>query len=298
MPDVRLAGHVLDIMGDLVTAHRALILAILAFGATKAPGEDLRGIYARTQPSVLLLKTYDRLGADAGQGTGFLVAGGLVVTNHHVIDGARSVTAIGHADRPIRILALLVGDEKNDIAILRAEPIALPALRLALQPAVVGQRVIVVGNHLGLAGTLSEGLVSGLREDGLTTESPDQHQGAPLLQITAPISHGSSGSPVMDETGNVVGVAVSGYMGAQNLNFAVPVSVISHLLESIKPGDSGNAYGAPPGAPSLARNLTVSAVVLGLIAVALYLLGGRRPPFRSTPPNTRGTSVKPFRGRA
>jgi hypothetical protein len=89
----------------------------------------------------------------------------------------------------------------------------------------VGDEVYVVGNPQGLEGTFSQGIVSSVRQVG-----PDS-----LLQITAPISPGSSGGPVLSAQGKVIGVAVATFRGGQNLNFAVPASYLTPLLANHKP---------------------------------------------------------------
>jgi S1-C subfamily serine protease len=89
----------------------------------------------------------------------------------------------------------------------------------------VGDEIYVIGNPQGLEGTFSQGIVSSIRKIGTDT----------LLQITAPISPGSSGGPVLDSKGEVIGVAVATFKGGQNLNFAIPVSYLSTLLSNIKP---------------------------------------------------------------
>jgi len=88
----------------------------------------------------------------------------------------------------------------------------------------VGDEVFVVGNPYGLEGTLSQGIMSGLRSVG-----PDS-----LLQITAPISPGSSGGQVLNSQGEVIGVAVATLTDGQNLNFAIPVSYLKAFLTEVK----------------------------------------------------------------
>lgn len=110
-------------------------------------------------------------------------------------------------------------DEKNDIALLRVVGAEAPSLPLGdSQKVAVGDEVYVAGNPEGLEGTFSEGIVSAIR-------------GTRLLQITAPISPGSSGGPVMNQRGEVIGFAAGGREKGQNLNFAIPVSFLSALIE-------------------------------------------------------------------
>jgi WD40 repeat protein len=115
---------------------------------------------------------------------------------------------------------------------------------LAHQPdKVEGEKVIVIGNPTGLTGSVSDGIISAFRED------------RSLIQITAPISPGSSGSPVMDENGQVIGVAKSGSEQGQNLNFAIAVEKVSAALgwstaqSSASPSASGTAASIQPGVP-------------------------------------------------
>lgn len=89
----------------------------------------------------------------------------------------------------------------------------------------VGDEVYAVGNPRGLEGTFSAGIISGIR----TAED------ARILQITAPVSPGSSGGPVLTIKGTVIGVAVAFLKGGQNLNFAIPVSDVKNLLADLKP---------------------------------------------------------------
>jgi hypothetical protein len=120
-------------------------------------------------------------------------------------------------------------DEEHDLALLKAGGIKLPPLPLGDSETVaVGDEVYVVGNPLGLEGTFSNGIVSAIREI----------DGQKILQITAPISPGSSGGPVFDQRGEVIGIAVATFRGGQNLNLAIPVSYLSKLLLHVGPPSS------------------------------------------------------------
>jgi len=109
-------------------------------------------------------------------------------------------------------------------------------LELSRGPApAVGDSVYVIGNPLGLEGTFSEGIVSGVRATG--TDS--------LIQMTAPISPGSSGGPVMDAAGEVIGVAVATFKEGQNINLAVPVAYLERMLDA-HPAALTPLQSAPP----------------------------------------------------
>src|SRR5262249_50985146 len=108
-------------------------------------------------------------------------------------------------------------------AILKFRAIDVPFLTLGNSTNTVeGQKVIVIGNPTGLTGTVSDGIISAFRED------------RSLIQITAPISQGSSGSPVMDETGHVIGVATLVSAEGQNLNFAIAVEKVFAALPQLQ----------------------------------------------------------------
>ena len=147
----------------------------------------------------------------------------IVATNAHVIQGAGSGSAklVGQK-QTFQVLGTLAVDLHADLALLKVSGRA-PSLGLSRGPApAVGDSVYVIGNPLGLEGTFSEGIVSGVRATG--TDS--------LIQMTAPISPGSSGGPVLDAAGEVIGVAVATFKEGQNLNLAVPVAYLERMLEA------------------------------------------------------------------
>jgi tetratricopeptide (TPR) repeat protein len=113
-------------------------------------------------------------------------------------------------------------DQKNDLAIMSvASDLVSKPLALAVGTPSPGDQVFAIGNPEGLENTISQGIISGIR----TTNDRD------LLQITSPISHGSSGGPVLNAQGEVVGVAVGMLEKGQNLNFAVPSKYVRALME-------------------------------------------------------------------
>jgi cytochrome c-type biogenesis protein CcmH/NrfG len=171
----------------------------------------------------MLLVLSDASGKETSSGTGFVISNdGKLVTNYHVIEGATSAVAKSENGAIFVVEGVLATDEKNDLAVLKLRARDLPFLALAdstkLEP---GRRVAVIGSPRGLEGTLSEGIVSALRD------LPEEGQ---RIQITAAISPGSSGSPVLNEKGEVVGVATAILRGGQALNFAVPSTAAVKLL--------------------------------------------------------------------
>lgn len=109
----------------------------------------------------------------------------------------------------------------------------------------VGDEVYAVGNPLGLEGTFSRGIVSGIRQIGSET----------LFQITAPISPGSSGGPILDTRGKVIGVAMATFKGGQSLNFAIPVAYLKSLLSIMHRVTSLSARKSSKKPKSIVHNL-------------------------------------------
>ena len=178
---------------------------------------DPRELFRRSVGSVVLIRTFDENNTPLAIGSGFFVnADRELVTNAHVLEGASRVEYVGSNNIPIPVTECWAINPDRDIAILVATG---PVLHLAEHEPVVGDRVFVIGNPEGLIQTLSDGLVSSLR----------QFAGASVIQITAPISPGSSGGPVLDTTGAVVGIASYSYREGQNLNLAIPASYVAQL---------------------------------------------------------------------
>ncbi|HXI83896.1 MAG TPA: trypsin-like peptidase domain-containing protein [Verrucomicrobiae bacterium] len=204
-----------------------LLLIATPFLALQARGEteqiDLKALAKKARPAVMLLVVSDADGKEIATGTGFLVSSdGKLITNHHVIEGAASAVAKAENGGLFPVEGVLADDSKDDLVLLKLKGRDLPFLPLGSSDKIeVGSRIAVIGSPLGLEGTLSEGIVSAVRE--LMGD-------ARIVQITAAISPGSSGSPVLNMQGEVIGVAVSVLKGGQSLNFAVPVESVKRVL--------------------------------------------------------------------
>jgi hypothetical protein len=153
-------------------------------------------------------------------GSGFFVSADLVVTNYHVIKGREHLKIVGRGVS-YDVFGTVAIDSERDLCVIRVSNRKGPRLTLASNgPLAVGDEVYVAGNPEGLEGTFSQGIVSSIR----------QINHVRYIQITAPLSPGSSGGPVLNRRGQVVGVATAGLSSGQNLNFAVPVSYLSPLV--------------------------------------------------------------------
>ncbi|MGI9104516.1 MAG: trypsin-like peptidase domain-containing protein [Terriglobales bacterium] len=185
-----------------------------------AVGQDDVGrrIYSEASPSVVVLYIESSAGEYVAQGSGFFVAGGKIATNAHVADAGKVFVELGPARLPASLSAV---DHVNDLALLIIDAkVSIKPLALAKSLPRPGDVIFAITNPRGLERSISQGLVSATREI----------EGRELLQVTAPISHGSSGGPILNASGEVVGVAVGAFSSGQNLNFAVPVTLLARLM--------------------------------------------------------------------
>lgn len=262
------------------TLRTLLLTAFLTVTAQAAVSQELNDLVRDTKPSVVLLELYDSLGQKLGTGSGFFVSEtGWIVTNYHVIEPASRVVAKLSDRTTVDILGVLGTDEANDLAVLQAVGEGYTPLTLApVAPTDAGTRILVLGSPLGLSASLSEGIVSAIRhrEDHAYGDEAWWPE-APLLQITAAISPGSSGSPVMTLGREVIGVVVSQYVVGQNLNFAIPVDTLHILLAEIDPEKPAQSLRQATGlvSGSYLVNVGVSVVLFLGLAVGLRALARR-----------------------
>ena len=178
--------------------------------------------------STVLVVMEDTNGQFLNAGSGFFVARSLIATNLHVVEGVFKgyVKRVG-IDRIYRIESIVAMDTRQDLAFIKVSDVSAPVLPIGRSDKVqIGESIYVAGNPLGfLEGTFSDGIISGVRE------FPD---GSERIQITAPISEGSSGGPVLNSKGEVIGVAVSIITAGQNLNFAIPSNYLRELLDKVR----------------------------------------------------------------
>lgn len=179
-------------------------------------------IAARSSSAVVSIKTKDKDGKEMGMGSGFIISeDGLIVTNFHVMESAHQVE-IKIGDKLFKEASLVKGISNLDIAILKIDAENLPVLPIGDSDNLVdGQFVIVLGNPVGLERSVSNGIVSAIR-------SKDDIK---VIQMTAPVSPGSSGGPVLNEYGEVVGITtLASFFMAQNLNFAIPINYLNKIF--------------------------------------------------------------------
>jgi tetratricopeptide (TPR) repeat protein len=185
--------------------------------------ENLPLLIKKVEPSIVVIVTYNKAGNMLGQGTGFFLdPEGDVVTNSHVLQGASRAVIKTTDGEEYAIQKVLAEDKEGDLIRVSVEipKEAVKPLPVSTRIPEVGERIIIIGTPLGLDKTVSDGIISAVR---------DVPAFGKIIQVTAPISPGSSGSPVINMKGEVIGVATFFVVAGQNLNFAIPGERIARL---------------------------------------------------------------------
>lgn len=180
-------------------------------------------IYSKSKDKVALIISYDQSGIPTSQGSGFFISKDSLITNYHVIEGASRVDIkiIGE-DKMIRGSKIISASERHDIAIIKTKKEFNYFQTDSLNEEIIGSKIFTIGNPRGLEGTISEGIISAKRKEDYD-----------LIQITAPISPGNSGGPLINEKGNVIGISTFTLTNSQNLNFAVPIKYIKECKDYV-----------------------------------------------------------------
>ena len=200
----------------------AFLIWAFAFLPAVFAQDFLPELVRRIKPSAVAIETFDAKGATLSRGSGFFISSDRVITNRHVIEKSSRVEIHLINGKKFTARGVLAIDGEGDLALLQVDvPLnsaaPLPLVQSAPQE---GESIVVVGNPFGLEGSVSNGIVSAVRE------IPGYGK---IIQITAPISPGSSGSPVVNMRGQVIGVATLQAAEGQSLNFAVPSARIAQL---------------------------------------------------------------------
>jgi len=215
--------------------------------------------------STVLLVMEDANGQPLSLGSGFFVRDGEIASNLHVVEGAaRGYAKLVGQKTKYDIEGITAIDPERDLVVLKISGARAPTLALGNSDAVqVGETVYAVGNPQGLEGAFSQGMVSRIRM--ISGSYPNIEVGTDkLLQITAPIFPGSSGGPVLNSKGAVIGVSVATFRSGQNLTFAIPSNYLKTLL-----GEAGIAK--PLTQAKLAKGNR--SILADLVCGLLILLG-------------------------
>jgi len=209
-------------------------------GALPGPSMSVKDVLAKVEPAVVTVQ--QRSGGGLSNGTGVIItADGEVVTNQHVVAGRGQITVTLFNETKPRNATLVGSDATNDLALLRIDGASgLPTASLGdSEAAEVGDAVIAIGNALGLVGgpTVTTGIISA---KGRTLGNLDG-----LLQTDAAINPGNSGGPLVDTTGQVIGINTavlrdpSGSGGAEGIGFAIAANTIKPIVEELRKANGG-----------------------------------------------------------
>jgi tetratricopeptide (TPR) repeat protein len=208
--------------------YQTILLLLFAFPARAQ--ENLPELVRLVKPSAVAIETYGAKGEKLSRGSGFFIAPDKIITNRHVIENASRVEIRLVNGKTYSSNGVLAIDGEADLALLQ---IKVPSDQAVPVPLLIekgvpqeGESIVVIGNPYGLEGSVSNGIVSAVR---------DIAGYGRIIQITAPISPGSSGSPVVNMRGEVIGVATLQASEGQSLNFAVPATrIIGLKLNSLQ----------------------------------------------------------------
>ena len=193
--------------------------------AEAAPAEtgsySPKQLYEMTAPKVVEITTYDASGQPMSRGSGFFIdSQGSIVTNYHVIQDASAAAVQTYDGSTYEVLQVMGCDAALDLAILDTRISGNQYLKMSDRKVSTGDTIYTLGSSLGLTGTFSDGLVS---------TASRLIDGVDYIQITAPISHGNSGGPLINSYGEVIGVNTMGFTDGQNINFAVNINELGRL---------------------------------------------------------------------
>ena len=176
---------------------------------------------------------FSQIYPEQGAGSGFIVSpDGEILTNNHVVSGGSAQLTVTLSDKKSYKAKILFVDPRDDLALVKIEAgRRLPALRLGdSDAAVVGEKVLAIGNPFGFGGTLTTGIVSSL---GRTIQTEENRELEGMIQTDAAINPGNSGGPLLDSHGNVIGIntAIYGSQGNIGLGFAMPINRAKAILD-------------------------------------------------------------------
>ena len=179
-------------------------------------------IYARYSQGIVSITVKNKDGSELGEGSGFVLSpDGLIVTNFHVISKAYSaLVKVGEGS--VYQASLVKAEPRFDIVVLKINTQGLLPLAIGNSDEVLsGQVVVAIGSPMGFEKSVSSGIISAVRPGSSIK----------LIQITAPVSPGSSGGPLLNEYGEVIGITtIASFFMAQNLNFAIPINYLKKVI--------------------------------------------------------------------
>lgn len=216
-------------MNKIKNSHKVITIFLFCFFITSLSFAKIsENVVKKIRKSTVLICSYDDGGTKLSTGSGFLVSDtGIIATNNHVLENAKKIIVKLFSGEKFTEIVIRDYDEVKDIALLKIKGFDLPHLEFGNSNSLkVGNEVYVCGNSLGdYEFTFSNGLLSGIRfsDDGFK-----------YLQMSAPISPGNSGGPIVNNMGEVVGVSVASSTQGQNINFGVPINYVRGMIDTNK----------------------------------------------------------------
>ncbi len=217
-------GNVLGFVVDYDKATNTAIIMSTDVDNTKLtpdsePTNEMTAgeVYEKCSSSVFLIQTFDAYGTAIALGSGFFIdSNGIAVTNYHVLEDALTATATLTNGKEYDVSGVLYFDADEDYAVIKINGSGFSPLPVGDSSSLKGgEKVFAIGNPRGLTNTISDGIVSNPKSDFYD-----------MIQITAPISPGSSGGALINSKGEVIGITQGTIIDSQNLNLAVPINSV------------------------------------------------------------------------
>lgn len=195
----------------------ALFIILTATSPVKVFSQSADEIFSSVNDAIVVVEAYDFDGSKSKQGSGVIIKDkGLLLTNFHIFAGNEKLKLM-HNDKEIKYTEIIGFNVEKDVLVLKIEEGDFPQIKVgATTDLKVGSKVFAIGSPLGLENTLSEGLVSGFRKF-------DNKKDMEYVQISAALSHGSSGGAVLNSAGELIGISSMGMSNGENLNFAIKI---------------------------------------------------------------------------
>jgi tetratricopeptide (TPR) repeat protein len=202
----------------------SFIFIYLILSTSLAVSQDFSSLYKDVSPSVVVILAHDLITNSISQGSGFFInENGDVITNYHVIKGSNKIEVITADGKKYLVKDTLATDINSDLFLASVDIPKNVVHPIKISSAIpeIGEDIIVIGCPEGLSQTMTRGIISSIR---------DLKDYGTVIQIDAAISPGSSGSPVINNEGEVIGVATFGHVEGQSLNFAISSKQVSDLI--------------------------------------------------------------------
>ena len=199
-----------------------MILFVLLTLPAVSEENPITTIFKQQADSIVLIGVLDKQN-NSRSGSGFFIGTeGLIVTNYHLIKDAKKLFVKLKNNSGYRSVRVIGFNASQDIALIKINGKLFRGVKLGDSDRIeIGERVVAIGNPLGLEDTVSDGIVSSVRT---------LNGGFKLLQVSVPLSNGSSGGPLFNLKGEVIGITTASFSKGQNLNFAIPVNYLKAVL--------------------------------------------------------------------